>query len=256
MAGTQTSTLRERIRIGGIIAICVLAATAGIAGYYRHSYQKRANTRKLLLQAEAAEAMGDLDSASTCYRMYLKREPADATALSAYAAVLRARLDDSPDLIGDVLGTLRQLIRLEPANLGALEQLVSLYLTLGDFALAEQHARIWLTLVPDSVEASIALAQAHEGLLRHDEAVEVLKKAVELSPQEPRLYALLVELLTTKADRPQEAAEWLAKALRLIRNRMRFTWSRTDCTHTSEMRKRRSLTWTAHSNSPQVMCAC
>lgn len=214
MAGIETHTLRERLRIGGIVAISLLVLAAGVAGYFRHSHQKQANTRKLLRQARDAESANDLETASTFYQLYLKRQPSDAAAQSAYAAVLRNRMKTSNELVGDVLGTLRQLIRLEPDNLSAIEQLVDLYLKLGDFALAEQHAQTWSTHVPGSVEAAMALARARQGLLRYDEAVETLKEALEWAPQEPRLYALLIEMLATKLDRAHEAAEWLAKALR------------------------------------------
>lgn len=217
VAETQTTPTRGRVRIGGIVVVAVLLVSAGVAAYVRHTYQKEANTVKLLRQAREAEEQRDLKAASTYYRLYLKRRPSDASALADYASVLNTRMVSQgagTELVGDVLGTLRRLVRLEPGNVEALGRLATLYLQVGDYSLAEQHARGWLTQAPDSVDAALCLARARRALLRFDEAAAGLVDAIETTPEHPPLYALLIELLSTNLDRPQEAAAWVTKAVR------------------------------------------
>jgi predicted Zn-dependent protease len=222
--GDPTPTRRGRIRIGWILAVSLLVLIGGFVGYHRHTHQRRQNTLKLLAQAQAADAEHDWEKASTFYHLYLKRKPSDAAALSAYATVLLKRMEGSPELIGDTAGTLRQLIRLEPDNVAAIEQLVGLYLRFREFALAEQHAQNWIRQVPDSVDAVIALAHARHGLLKHTLAAEGLVQAIEQMPDKPRLYAPLIELLTVNLDRPHEAAEWTARGCASTHSRTKYTW--------------------------------
>lgn len=215
MAVGQSPKGGGRVRIGWIVGITVGVLIAGTGGYFIHTYQKHRNTLKLLKQAQQAQAQGDWETAATSYQLYLKREPSDVAVLSAYAEALLERLEESPEAAGDAVRTLRRLVRLEPDNINAIEKLVGLYLAFGEFGLAEEHAKKWAGLAPDSTDAALAVARARYGLHKYAEAAEGLIKAVERMPTESKLYPLLVALLAERLGKPEEAAGYLANALRV-----------------------------------------
>ena len=204
-----------RVRFGRIVGITVAVLVAGAGGYFIHTHQKHRNTLKLLRQARQAQAEGDWETATTSYRQYLTRQPSDVTVLSPYADALLERMEESPEAAGDAMRTLRRLVRLEPDNVDAIEKLVSLYLAFGQFELAKEHAKNWVGLAPESADAVLAVARAYCGLHQDAEAAESLINAVTRLPSEPKLYPLLVSLLVERLDRPEEAAEYVADALRV-----------------------------------------
>ncbi len=189
---------------------------AGIAwgSYELYSFRTRQNTRKLLARARTAAAAEDWAGAATAYRQYMQRELDDVDVLRAYADVLLKRLETTPEVVSDALRTLQRVVGLQQDNTDAMSKLTGLYLSVREYALAEQSASNWLALDPKAAGATLALASAQHGLDRSRDAADTLVAAITRNPDEPEFYPLLIQLLISDdLDQPKEAAKRLAEAL-------------------------------------------
>lgn len=196
-----------------VLGLGIIVAVAG--GYGLFKYQKQRNTDRLLKEGRQAQTDGDLETAATSYRQYLKRRPTDTVALSSYVEVLIERLKESPETVGETVRALRRLVRVNQDDVAAHEQLVRLYLGLREYRLAEELARDWMALTPDSVDAVLALAGAQVGVRRESDAATIIEDAIGRMPAEARLYPPLIRLLAADPLRTDDAAKWLDEALRI-----------------------------------------
>lgn len=197
-----------------LVVVAVLAATAwGASELYR--FRSAQNTRKLLAQAQKASDSHNWDEASTAYRQYLQRQPDDLDALGAYTDVLIAQMKTTPTVAGEAVRALRRLVGMEPENVDAAEKLTGLYLGLREFGLAEELASTWQRLDPESRDANLALAVALHRLKKSRQAADTLITAISREPGETEYYPLLINLLAGELKQPDEAARWLAEALRI-----------------------------------------
>ncbi len=194
------------------VSVAIVGAGAGAYGFYKH--QKQRNTLKLLQEAEQHASVADWEKAAASYRQYLWRNPSDLRALSAYGDVLYARLGESPEVTGNAFGVLRKIIDAEPGNVGAINKLARICLSVGRFSQAEDLSSRWVELAPQSTDAAVALARALNGLSKYDEAADALRQALLRMPAEARLFPPLIRLLAVELDDPDEALAWAQKGLR------------------------------------------
>lgn len=214
MANQRPSRGKRTLR--GMRLLLVLLLLAGVlsgGGYVAYRYQRAKNTQKLLAQARAAAEAKQWGEAATAYRQYLNRREDDHEALSAYADVLYEEIKNSPQVVGAAVRTLQRLVRIEPNNVHARGRLSELLLRLGDFPLAEEHAKVWVTLAPDSSDAALTLAAALRGQRRHTESARVLEDALTRNPQAVSLYPSLLGLYTVELERSDDAEALLQRAL-------------------------------------------
>jgi tetratricopeptide (TPR) repeat protein len=115
-----------------------------------------------------------------------------AAALDAYQAAFEAS-GHNPALAGD-LGR------------------VALRLGLHD--VAEQLLRLYLAAAPDSIEGRAYLAHALREQHRHDEAIALLRQAIEARPGDPGLWTDL-GVVRVRQGEPESALVFLDEALRL-----------------------------------------
>ena len=115
-----------------------------------------------------------------------------AQALDAYQAAFEAS-GQNPALAGD---------------LGRVALRLSLY------DVAEQLLRLYLTIAPDSVEGRAYLAHALREQHRHDEAIALLRQAIEARPDDPGLWTDL-GVVRVRQGEPESALVFLDEALRL-----------------------------------------
>ena len=213
-----------RGRVAAIIGLCILiVAAAGVSyAFYRH--QRSKNDAKLLSQAKSAQTEHDWALAASSYRLYLQRNPDDSDTLVDYARTLVAWLEAKPDvvrrspqIVGDIIRTLRTLVRQDPRQSEfTTRHLVRLYLLRGEFTAAEVQAEAWVRLNPQDAEAAVSLARAHIGLHRNREAAVVLSEIVERIPDAFDAYALLIDLYddSEQIQDRGEAQRWLDVALK------------------------------------------
>ncbi len=214
MANQRSSRGRRKLRgVRLLLVLLLLAGVLGGGGYVAYRYQRTKNTEKLLAQARDAAAAEQWGAAATAYRQYLNRREDDQEALAAYADVLYEEIAESPQAVGAAVRTLQRLVRGEPSNAKARGRLAELLLRLGDFPLAEEHAKVWVTLAPDSSDAVLTLAGALRGQRRHAESAQVLEEALARNPQSAALYPSLLGLYTVELDRQDDAEALLERAL-------------------------------------------
>ncbi len=89
-----------------------------------------------------------------------------------------------------------------------------LALRMGLHEIAEKLLAIYLSARPDSLEGQINLAHALRGQHRYEEAVEILRAAVQTHPQDAELWTALGVVLVQQGD-AETAAVFLNEALRL-----------------------------------------
>jgi tetratricopeptide (TPR) repeat protein len=99
----------------------------------------------------------------------------------------------------------------DPALAGDLGRVA---LRLGLHDIAEQLLRLFLTTAPDSVEGRALLAHALRELHRHDEAIALLRQAIEARPDDPALWTDL-GVVRVRQGEPANALIFLDEALRL-----------------------------------------
>ncbi len=214
MSRRSTPRPKGRLRVRWIAIFLLVLTAAAAGGYGLFRIQKNRITQRLLAEAKTADQNGDTEKAIQSYRLYLARNGADVESLRAYGDLLHQQLAKSPEHLGDAVRAMRQLLRLEPANATVLERLVHLYLDLNEYGLAVELGKTWTSIAPASVEATLALAHGFHGLQKYDEAVQLLLAACERAPTEPRFYPPLIDLLSERLERRDEAAKWLDRALK------------------------------------------
>jgi cytochrome c-type biogenesis protein CcmH/NrfG len=99
----------------------------------------------------------------------------------------------------------------DPALAGDLGRVA---LRLGLHDIAEQLLRLYLTTAPGSVEGRAYLAHALRELHRHDEAIDLLRQAIEARPEDPALWTDL-GVVRIQQGEPDSALTFLDEALRL-----------------------------------------
>jgi len=206
---------RRRLRLGWVLALALACVVTTAGGYALYTFRKHRNTLNLLKEAREAYAVGNWKEAVASYRLYLRREGADEASLVPYADALWERMKETPEVAGETVQALRRLVRVHPDDTQSLSRLVNIYLQVGEFGLAEELGKSWLTAAPGSADAVLAAARAAHGLHKDADAARGLAEAITKAPGETRLYPPLIELLVDRLERKDEGAEWLDKALRV-----------------------------------------
>jgi len=187
----------------------VISLAAGAAAYPLYRWQSHRNTLRLLADAKAARSAGNTEDAVRAYRAYLQRASNDVDALREYTEILWARLETSPESIGETVRAFRRLNRLSSDDLQTMRRLTQLHLAVHDFVSAEELASRWSQTEPDEIEAVLLLAQARHGLGKNAETAQLLADAATAKPNQARFYPPLIELLTIHLNRPDEAKRWV-----------------------------------------------
>jgi hypothetical protein len=132
---------------------------------------------------------------------------------AASAGAKAARLERAGDLAG-ALAAYEAALALAPDDPGLLAAVARLAMRMEAPAIAAEFWTRVLRLQPDLLEAVDGRARALRELGRYDEAVEVLRGALLVNPQEARLWNSLGTTLT-QASRGEEALTFFDEAVRL-----------------------------------------
>ena len=114
--------------------------------------------------------------------------------------------------MGPALEAIETSISLDPSNPDAAFQRGNVLFASGRYMDAVAAYQGLLELEPHESRIWYNLGAAFEALDRHDEAYRAYRTSVELDPARESALANLM-LLTLRADRLEEAGQWLEKAL-------------------------------------------
>ncbi len=137
---------------------------------------------------------------------------------------LAKELPDNPEVLGNLglaylglkdldnaLATFEKVLKIQPANNPALIKVVQI-MSLQKKKPEELINRVeeQIQKAPDSASNLILLATLHMGRKQYDKAFKLLKKARELSPQNPWTYSLSADILNRQHKTDQAIAEFQA----------------------------------------------
>ncbi len=182
----------------------LLAAGAGL--HTLHHHQVQANAGELLREAGRAAERGDHARAVTYFSHYLAYEPDDIEALTHYAQSLE-RLPPTPPARRRALEVLEQALRQDPARSELRLRVVRLATGLGRYADAARHLEALAKALPRRSDVEHQLGWCQEALKEYDLAEASLRRAVRKDPAQLDSYALLAELLQSRLQRPDDAAQ-------------------------------------------------
>jgi hypothetical protein len=130
------------------------------------------------------------------------------------ALLERARKAEDQGLIAEALDLYQAAFEASGGDPALAGDLGRVALRLGMHDIAEQLLRLYLTTAPSSVEGRAYLAHALRELHRHDEAIDLLRQAIEARPEDPALWTDL-GVVRVRQGEPASALIFLNEALRL-----------------------------------------
>ena len=144
------------------------------------------------LSAEIFEIQGRYEEAIREYRKAIEKAPATINLRYRLGRALLMRSHD-PSALGQALEQFRAELALNPYDAVAEYQVGQILQVLGEPERALAHFERAVALDPDFPEALIALGKEHARLQHHDQAIELLEKALQLHPEsEPAHYSLML----------------------------------------------------------------
>jgi tetratricopeptide (TPR) repeat protein len=144
--------------------------------------------------ANALSDAGQVDEAIGLYEEILRRDPRQVNALNGLGVALAMK--GRPE---EARAKLTEAVRVDPANAGAHGNLGNVYSMLERHAEAAVHYREALRRQPDAHTYAM-LASALARLGRRDEAVQALREALRLRPNDAQTKAWLDALLAAPAQ--------------------------------------------------------
>ncbi len=226
-------TLNVRLVVILLVGVTVLAgAVWGV-----HRIQVGRNAKHHLTMAEKKEERAELAREKKNLRTaveeygkaledltwYVNYRPADLDALERLA-MLQADLALDPELMQELqqrnptvfglsFSNLEKLLRRDPSRTAARRRLVDVYLAFLRFSDAETHVAEFPEELRNDGESLEILGTCRARSVKYQEAVEALRRAVEVAPEQVRAYALLAVLLQNHLKNPTEADQWMTRLL-------------------------------------------
>jgi tetratricopeptide (TPR) repeat protein len=155
---------------------------------------KPTGQKEALGAAKALLKAGRSDEAFKAYEAILEQTPDDAAAHAAYGAALAKTRP------ADAEAHYRRASELEPAN-AAVQTELGRYLTrVGRFDEALELLEAVVAAEPENLRAITVLASAREGCDDLDGAFALYRRALELAPDKPGLYAQFATFLNRQAQ--------------------------------------------------------
>jgi tetratricopeptide (TPR) repeat protein len=195
-------TVNLRLVFWTLVSLLVLATLVHLV----HSHQMQRNAGALFRQAERALAQKDYAKAAALLQNYLDFEPDDTDAISLLATALEKSSSSAQARYKTYL-LLEQVLRRQPDRHDVRRKAVQLAIDLGRFDDAVAHLEYLLSDPADRAGVYYQLGWCQAGLDQNEAAAVSLRKAIALAPERADSYALLAEVLQTRLDQPDEAAQ-------------------------------------------------
>jgi tetratricopeptide (TPR) repeat protein len=161
------------------------------------------------LLAEAYRSMGRLDEATAVVREKIRLSPKDSQAYFLLGVILRQQNKSD-----EAQQAFQKTLEISPDNLLPINQLVELDLASKNFESAMQRVQVQLQKTPKVAALHVMEAKIYIGQLAWDRAEAALLKALELEPNFPSAYELLIVTYMATNKFPQAVSElqaYLAK---------------------------------------------
>jgi tetratricopeptide (TPR) repeat protein len=184
------SVICPMVRVLSVYAVILLCAVCALA-----------NNQKALRQAKNALRSGDFQRAEQLYREILQKNEAEFEAhLGLSKTLLKQRqLQESFDHAARVIGA-------NPLSAEAHAVLGSAILATGDFRLSLEEFRTALNIDDDQAMAVAGLAMIDFYENRNNDAVQKLRRAVSMDPDEPD-YVFSLGQAAARGEKYKEAAD-------------------------------------------------
>ena len=207
-------------------AACLLPVFACVALSAAPAAAQRANGQgaeeiRLLRDAAAREAAGDLEGAERILRTVLSNRPASLSALLALERVLRIQ-GRAEEIIPPVQGLLAK----DPSSAIGHQMLVRTYSTLDDVPAMERAAEAWIRAMPNVETPYREIARVWEGRGDYQKAIRVLERGRSRVGRKDALALELGDVYAHMGDVERAAQEWdraigpTARGLSLVRRRL------------------------------------
>jgi predicted Zn-dependent protease len=198
--------MHKKLNVRLILWTFAVLLLAGAGVHLLHQSQARDHADLLRQQAGRAVDRGDYARAITYFSHYLAYEPDDAAVLARYAQVLD-RLSPTPASACKTIDILAHALRLDPGRHPLRERLAVLLIQQGRYAEAARHLEALAAAFPARADVAHQLGWCQEALKDYALAEGSLRSAVRKAPAQLESYVLLAELLSSRLQRPDEAAE-------------------------------------------------
>lgn len=225
------TSLRRALNVRALIILAAGIAVISAGTFALHRHRKQRAVQAALAKGSAAFEAKRYTEAAVNYGRYLSAHPREVDVLLKYAQAQFKRRPASKDTYQQALSAWEAVLRAEPGQSEASEQLLRFYLQANLPIDAERVARAWLVAEPDNITANCGLSAALLAQDKEAEACKVLKDiledqpecleaAVMLAAQELRVEggaeAALQILDSAVASNPESAAALTARAQLLL----------------------------------------
>ncbi len=210
--------------LGILIAVVVVVTVVAAAGHY---VRKRSVAAKALVEGQSAVARQDWPVAARAFWRYLQSYPDNAEVLAEYAhAQARVRPLDG-ETIQTIIAAYRRLVRFQPDNEEAYDQLARLYAGVRDTDNLAYVARQRLARVPDDLKASVWLGHAMSIQHKSDQVRLVLQPVLDRWGRVPERHAEYIDACSLMSqvamqsgdpDSVEQAQRWLDRAVKYSPN--------------------------------------
>ena len=207
-------------------AACLLPLLACVALSAAPAAAQRAGGQgaeeiRLLRDAAAREAAGDLEGAERILRTVLNSRPTSLSALLALERVLRIQ-----GRIEEIIPHVEGLLAKDPSSVIAHQMLVRTYSTLDDVPAMERAAEAWIRATPNVETPYREVARVWEGRGDYQKAIRVLERGRSRVGRKDALALELGDVYAHIGDLDRAAQEWdraigpTARGLSLVRRRL------------------------------------
>ena len=213
---------RLNVRLLICVSIPALLLGAGIVGL--HSLQVNRTSTSLLVQAERAEAAGDLVKAGRLLKLFMAYQPNHPEALVKFA-LIQATLARNVEEQTQAIQLLEKALRVSPDRRDVRRRLIAIAISLKAYQTAEIHLQTQLgrqqpgepntqrSRTPENGELEYLLGQCSEAEGDYSLAARWFKDAIADAPEQIDAYLRLAEVFRNRlsdanaADRVMDARE-------------------------------------------------
>jgi tetratricopeptide (TPR) repeat protein len=201
--------MNKRVNVKAIVILTGGAVLLSAGVHFAHSFQVKRNAQGLSEQAALLEQEGKLGEATGYLGQYLGMVPDDTDAL-ARLGLLLDQLAKSPRARMRPFFLLEQVLRRDGQRQEIRRKVARIATEIGRFADAKTHLDLLLQANPQDAELMQLQARCAAGERRPDDAAEWYRKALKLAPERLELHVEYAGLLRTRLEAPELANDRIA----------------------------------------------
>ncbi len=196
--------VKKRLNVQLLLVLAGALAAAAVVTHAVHVWMTRGHVERMIAQADAAEADGQLARAADYLHRALLLRPGDSATLLRYARALE-RLAVTPPEKAQLRSVYKQVLARDPANQDVRRKLVALEMEAGDLDDARKHLLLLLQAAPADAESHDLLGRLHERAGELPRAAEEYRRALDAAPDRVETAMRLASLLRLQMRLPEDA---------------------------------------------------